>query len=60
MSLDFRDDATFTMWREQFMNALSGSASSDAVPTGQVVINADNIAQEAVELIQQRAREAGR
>jgi hypothetical protein len=59
MSLDFRDPTTFDQWREQFTNALNSSAGS-GVPTGQAVLNADNIAQKAVELIQARAKEAGR
>ena len=59
MSLDWKDGATFDQWREQFTNALGSSATGDGTPT-MLTMRADAIAQAAVTLIQQRAKEAGR
>jgi hypothetical protein len=57
--LDWKDGVTFDQWREQFTNALSGSAGSELAPSS-LVHFADGIAQAAVEVIQKRAKEAGR
>jgi hypothetical protein len=59
MSLDWKDGASFDQWREQFVNALGSSASSPGNPKF-IVEQADEVAQLAVILIQQRAKEAGR
>lgn len=59
MSLDWKDPGTLDMWRDQFVNALGSSASSPGNPKF-IVEQADEVAQLAVVLIQQRAKEAGR
>jgi hypothetical protein len=63
MNLDFKDRENFQEWRDQFINALSGTASADftsQIVAASVVQRADGIAQAAVELIQARARESAK
>jgi hypothetical protein len=57
MSLDFTDRKNFQEWRDAFMNALSGSAAAGSSEPA-IVRKADGIAQLAVLLIQERARES--
>jgi hypothetical protein len=59
MSLDFKAEGNFDQWRDQFTNALNSSASASS-PAETIVREADEIAQRAVTLIQERAKEAGR
>jgi hypothetical protein len=59
VSLDWKEPGTFDQWRDQFVNALGSAATCADSPT-HIVDAADMIAQAAVELIQQRAKEAGR
>jgi hypothetical protein len=57
--IDLTDPDTFEMWHDQFVNALSGSAT-DYAKVDEVIGYADRLAQAAVALIQKRAAEKKR
>lgn len=60
MSLDFKAAENFDQWREQFTNALSGTASQSPgdISVQTMIDRADDVAQRAVLLIQERAKES--